>query len=120
MSAWREQQARDYRKRFICSWEKTRRLGFIWFVMVWGGGLGFGMGVLIACMYLVGFLLVPGHERSWSEVGRLPLWVFGLCVSQGLLASTVKWFWAEQKYRRCLRDVGREPTPPGTSDPDAG
>lgn len=118
MAKWWNRLTRVDEKR----WEKFRRLGFFGFVMVWGiAAFGMTTGILSvsALLALEGIDRLQEEWGWWGLIGRWLLGV-GAFAGGGFRWSAVMWWSMEWMYKRQLRKSGREPTPPGTGDPDAG
>lgn len=120
MPSWWKRRFQAGNERWLKAWEIHRRLGFLGFVLVWGFGR---MGLLCGLLYT---LIMFGLVWAWDGLPALEvkagkmLLVVSVWIPIGVFGSVWLWFDTERKYKRRLREAGREPTPVGTGDPDAG
>jgi len=116
----RDKQAAE--QHWLKAWEKRRRMGHLGFVLVWGvGAWGLTTGVLaMTALTVVQGFHQPLDLWGWGKV--VGVWFLGVLafMGGGVWWGVLMWWCMERDYRRLLRKHGREPTPPGTGDPDAG
>ena len=118
MNDWFERWKRASEDRWLQAWEHRRRMGFLGFVLVWGlGRMGLLGGTLwvIAMSVLVMVWFDPLDKVVWKGLIGLSIWI-----PAGVWMSVWIWFDTEKKYKRMMREAGREPAPAGMGDPDVG